>query len=146
MGLKKDNVIMSTIAGTPKTLNGQSYLIFDKNANKSLLSSLASSEVPSSSKNLTSSESKSDIKIKIVNGTKTSGLAAKAAEKLKNAGYTKVDTGNGEASEKSVVLSNDSENVNEIKQVLNINEVDKKENKAEYNDYDVIIVLGKKNN
>ncbi|WP_238917900.1 LCP family protein [Clostridium sp. YIM B02555] len=146
MGLKKDNVIMSTVAGTPKTLNGQSYLIIDKNANKSLLSSLASSEVPSSSKNLTSSESKSDIKIKIINGTKTSGLAAKAAEKLKNAGYTKVDTGNGEASEKSVVLSNDSENVNEIKQVLNINEVNKKENKSEYNDYDVIIILGKKNN
>ena len=146
MGLKKDNVIMSTIAGTPKMLNGQSYLIYDKNANKNLLSSLTSSEAPSSSKNLTSSESKSDIKIKILNGTKTSGLAAKEAEKLKNAGYTKVDTGNTETNEKSVILSNDNDNddVNKIKQALNINEVDKKESKSEYNDYDIIIILGKK--
>lgn len=143
MGLKKDNVIMSTIAGTPKMLNGQSYLIYDKNANKNLLSSLTSSEVPLASKNLTSSESKSDIKIKILNGTKTGGLAAKEAEKLKNAGYTKIDTGNTEASEKSVILSNDKDQANGIKQASNINEVDKKGNKSEYNDYDVIIILGK---
>jgi LCP family protein required for cell wall assembly len=140
MGLKQENVTMSTIAGTEKTIDGQSFVIFDKNANKDILSSLASS---SASRNLASDASKSDIRIKILNATKINGLAAKVMKRLNNDGYTKIDTGNTELSDNSSILSNDSDKLNIIKQDLNIKNTEKKENKAEYDDYDVIIILGK---
>ncbi|BCZ44720.1 transcriptional regulator [Clostridium gelidum] len=140
MNIKKENMIMITAAGTPKTINGESFLIFDKNANKDILSSLSSA---STTKNVSANKSKDEIRIKILNATKTNGLAAKAMEELNNAGYTKIDTGNIELTDKSILLSNDSDKLNTIKQDLNIKNSDKKENKAEYNDYDVIIILGK---
>ena len=131
---------MITAAGAPKTINGESFLIFDKNANKDIISSLSSA---SSSKNISVNISKDDIRIKILNGTKINGLAAKAMEELNNAGYTKIDTGNIEISDKSIILANDSDKLKTIKQDLNIKNSDKKENRTEYNDYDVIIILGK---
>lgn len=140
MGLKQENVTMSTITGTEKNINGESFVVFDKNANKEILASLTSS---SNSKGLASSTSKSDIRIKILNATKISGLAAKVMKQLSNDGYTKIDTGNTELSDKSSILANDSDKSNIIKQDLNIKNIEKKENKPEYNDYDVIIILGK---
>ena len=140
MNIKKENMTMITAAGTPKTINGESFLIFDKNANKDIISSLSSS---STSKNISVNISKDDIRIKILNATKINGLAAKAMKELNNAGYTKIDTGNTELSDKSIILANDSDKLKTIKQDLNIKSSDKKENKTEYNDYDVIIILGK---
>ena len=140
MNIKKENMTMVTAAGTPKTINGESFLIFDKNANKDIISSLSSSSV---SKNISVNTSKDDIRIKILNATKINGLAVKAMEELNNAGYTKIDTGNTELSDKSIILANDSDKLKTIKQDLNIKNSDKKENKEEYNDYDVIIILGK---
>ncbi len=140
MGLKQENVTMSTIKGTEKTINGESFVVFDKNANKEILAPLTSS---SNSKSLVSSTSKSDIRIKVLNATKINGLAAKVMKQLSNDGYTKIDTGNIELSDKSSILANDSDKSNIIKQDLNIKDIEKKENKPEYNDYDVIIILGK---
>ncbi|EHJ02000.1 cell envelope-related transcriptional attenuator [Clostridium sp. DL-VIII] len=140
MGLKQENVTMSTIKGTEKTINGESFVVFDKNANKEILAPLTSS---SNSKSLISSTSKGDIRIKILNATKINGLAAKVMKQLSNDGYTKIDTGNIELSDKSRILANDSDKSNTIKQDLNIKDIEKKENKPEYNDYDVIIILGK---
>ena len=139
MNIKKENMTMVTAAGTPKTINGESFLIFNKNANKDILSSLSSA---STTKNISANTSKDEIRIKILNATKTNGLAAKAMKELNNAGYTKIDTGNIELTDKSILLSNDSDKLNTIKQDLNIKNSDKKENKVEYNDYDVIIILG----
>ncbi|EKQ55119.1 MULTISPECIES: LCP family protein [unclassified Clostridium] len=140
MNIKKENMTMATIAGTPKTIDGESYLIFDRSANKSLLSSLVSS-VPS--KNSTGNVSKDNIRIKILNATKINGLAAKEEKELNNLGYTKIDTGNTELSDKSVILSNDNSKLETVMQDLNIKNTDSKDNKTEYNDYDVIIILGK---
>ncbi|AWK50766.1 LytR family transcriptional regulator [Clostridium beijerinckii] len=140
MNTKRENMIMITAAGIPKTINGESFLIFDKSANKDILSSLSSS---SSSENASVNTSKDDIRIKILNGTKINGLAAKATKELNNAGYSKIDTGNAELSDKSIILANDSDKLKTVKQDLNIKNSDKKENKTEYNDYDVIIILGK---
>jgi LCP family protein required for cell wall assembly len=140
MNIKKENMIMVTAAGTPKTINGESFLIFDKNANKDILSSLASSSV---SEDLSQGASKDDIRIKILNATKINGLAAKVMKELNNAGYTKIDTGNTELSDKSEILANDTDKLKVIKQDLNIKASGEKENKTEYKDYDVIIILGK---
>ena len=140
MNIKKENMTMVTAAGTPKTINGESFLIFDKNANKDIISSLSSSAV---SKNISVNTSKDDIRIKILNGTKISGLAAKAKSELNKDGYTKIDTGNTELDDKSIILANDNDKLKTIEEDLNIKNSDEKENKAEYNDYDVIIILGK---
>lgn len=140
MNVKKENMSMITAAGTPKTINGESFLIFSKNENKDIISSLSSS---SSSKNLSANVSKDDIRIKILNATKINGLASKEMKELNNAGYTKIDTGNTELSDKSIILANDKDKLKIIKQDLNIKNSDQKEDKAEYNDYDVIIILGK---
>lgn len=139
MNIKKENIAMATAVGTPKTINGESFLIFDKNENKDIISSINSS----SSKALTVNASKDDIRIKILNATKINGLASKAMKELNDAGYAKIDTGNTELSDKSIILANDSDKLNTIKKDLNIKNNDKKENKVEYNDYDVIIILGK---
>ncbi|RII32556.1 LytR family transcriptional regulator [Clostridium chromiireducens] len=138
--IKKENTIMATSAGTPKTINGESFLIFDKSANKDILSSLVSSV---SSKSLPENISKDDIRIKILNATKINGLAAKEEKELNSMGYKKIDTGNTELSDKSVILSNNNDKLQVILQDLNIKNTDRKENKTEYNDYDVIIILGK---
>lgn len=140
MNIKKENMTMVTAAGTPKTINGESFLIFDKNANKDIISSLSSSAV---SKNISVNTSKDDIRIKILNGTKISGLAAKAKSELNKAGYTKIDTGNTELDDKSIILANDKDKLKTVEEDLNIKNSDEKENKTEYNDYDVIIILGK---
>jgi len=140
MNIKKENMTMVTAIGTPKTINGEPYLIFDQNANKNIIASLSSS---STSNNASVNVSKDDIRIKILNATKINGLADEAMKELNNAGYAKVDTGNTELSDKSIILANDSDKLKTIKQDLNIKNSDKKENKTEYNDYDLIIILGK---
>lgn len=140
MNINKENITMSTINGTPKTIDGESFLVFDKNTNKDILASLTSA---STSNSLSENISKDDIRIKILNGTKINGLAAKAMKELNNSGYTKIDTGNTELSDKSIILSNNSDKLKTIRQDLNIKNSDKKENNAEYNEYDVIIILGK---
>jgi len=139
MNLKKENMAMITAAGTPKTIKGESFLIFDKDEDKDLLSLSSASNTKNSSVNV----SKDDVKIKILNGTKINGLAAKVLKELNNAGYSKIDTGNIENMDKSIILANDSDKLRIIKQDLNIKNSDKKENKVEYNNYDVIIILGK---
>lgn len=140
MNLKRENIIMSTLNGTPKTIKGESYLIVDKNNNSDLLNKLPSS---SPSNNVSINTSKDDIKIKVLNATKINGLASKAKSQLNDSGYTKIDTGNTELSDKSIILSNDNDKLKMVKQDLNIKDSDKKENNAEYNQYDVIIILGK---
>lgn len=140
ININKENMIMKTAAGTPKTINGESYLIFDRSENKDILSSLTST-VPA--KNSSGNISKSDIRIKILNATKINGLAAKEEKALNNEGYEKIDTGNIELTDKSIILANDKAKLDTIMQDINIKNTDKKENKAEYNDYDVIIILGK---
>lgn len=135
--LSNDKLTMTTAAGTPKTINGESFLVFDKSSNKELITSLSSS-----GESLVDT-SKDNIRIKILNSTKISGLAAGLMEELNGLGYTKIDTGNIEGIDKSVILTNNKAILNTIKKDLNISRVDDKENKKEYAEYDVIIILGK---
>ena len=41
MRIKVENMTMTTAAGVPKTINGESFLVFDKNTNKDLITSLS---------------------------------------------------------------------------------------------------------
>lgn len=136
IGLGNEKLTMTTAVGTPKSINGESFLVFDKSSNKELITSLSSS-----GESLVDT-SKDNIRIKILNGTKISGLAAKLMEELNGLGYSKIDTGNIEGIDKSIILTNNNAILNIIKKDLNINRVDNKENKTEYNEYDIIIILG----
>ena len=140
MTVSKDDISMVTAAGVPKTINGQSFLVFDKNSNKDILSQLSSSGGSGSSDN---SLAKGSIKIKILNGTKINGLAAELKTKMNNLGYTKVDTGNTELADKTVIMTNDKNMLKIIQKDMNIKNKSKKDDKDEYRNYDVIIILGK---
>ena len=136
--VSKDDIAMVTAEGIPKMINGQSYLVSDKNSNKGLLSSSGSSKSSGSSET-----AKSNIKIKILNATKINGLAGKLKTEMSSLGYSKIDTGNIDLSDKSTILSNNSDVIKLIKSDLSIKNSSKKEDKTEYKDYDVVIILGK---
>ncbi|PRR82391.1 LCP family protein [Clostridium vincentii] len=132
----KDKLEMKTIQGDPKTISGQSYLVFNKNSNKELLQSLQSGAVATTS-------SKSESRILILNGTKIISQAAQAKTALEVFGWSKIDTGNADPHEKSVIQTDDKD----IKKILasQISEITKFEGKptdSEYNDYDVVIIIG----
>ena len=140
MTVSKDNISMLTAAGTPKMIDGQSFLIFDKNSNKDIISQLSSS---GGSNETESGVARENIKIKILNGTKINGLAAELKTTMNNLGYTKVDTGNTEVYDNSKILTNNKSMLKTIQSDLDIKKNGKKDDKEEYKDYDVIIILGK---
>lgn len=140
MTVSKDDISMVTAAGIPKTINGQSFLVFDKDSNKDILAMLSSSKT---SENSESSVSRDNIKIKILNATKINGLAAELKTNMNNLGYTKIDTGNTNLSDKTIILTNNKSMLKTIQRDLDIKNNSKKEDKEEYKDYDVVIILGK---
>lgn len=135
--VSSDNRISKVAAGTPKTIGGQSYLVFDKNSNKELISSLSSSASTISSSNIDK-----NIRIQVLNGTKITGLAGELKKALGILGYNNVDTGNTEITEKSVIMSNDKELLKALKSDCGIKKTDKKEEKESNKQYDVVIILG----
>lgn len=64
-------------------------------------------------------------------------------KELNGAGYKNIDTGNTELSNESIILANDNNALNTIKNDINIKKSNKKKSTAEYNNYDVVIILGK---
>ena len=128
---------MSTITGDLKMIGGQSYVIFNKGYNTDIINSLGENANPSES-----SKVNYDARIKVLNGTNINGLAGKVKEKLVANGYSNIDLDNTIETQKSVILSNDKSNAKKIKKVVDVSKIDEKEDKLEYNDYDVIIIIG----
>ncbi|SFC30551.1 LCP family protein [Clostridium uliginosum] len=137
MRINSKNMTMKTAQGVPKTINGESFLVFDKNSNKDLITSL------SSSGGSTEDLSKKDITVKILNATKINGLAAGLKQQLNNLGYRRIDTGNIEIRDDSVILSNNEVIIKMLTEDLNVEKHEEKPEKAEYKDYDIVIILGK---
>lgn len=126
---------MSTVYGVPKMINGQSYLVFDKAKNQNLINSLTSS---------TSEEvDKSQVKIIVLNGTDINGLAAQVKTSLVGNGYTNVETGNTNKTDKSSIKVNINQVKQDIKAILpNISNIESKSSDDKYANYEVIITLG----
>lgn len=137
MRIKLEEMTMKTAQGIPKTINGESFLIFDKNLNKSTITSLSSSGED------ISDLSKKDVTIKILNATKINGLAAGLKQQLNELGYTRIDTGNIEERSKSSILSNNEVILSMIDKDIKIGKHEEKPDKLEYKDYDIVIILGK---
>ena len=138
MASKGNGFKMSTIVGEPKMIGGQSYVVFDKAANSELIASLNSK-----SGNTNNKVNKESTKIMVLNGTNISGLASQVKTDLAAAGFSKVDTGNTNSVEKSIVKTDNNtlkENIIEI--LPNISKSEGKSEESKYSDYDMVIVLG----
>ena len=137
MTVKSGNVNMMTLKGEPKMINGQSYFIVNKEENMNLIKTLNSSE---SSSTVIKPE---DVRIKILNATKISGLAATYQIQLKQLGYNNVDTGNTDLRDKSVIMVDNDNIKNSLKKDFkSITDYESINSKYQNSGYDVIIILG----
>lgn len=132
--IDKDQFSMDTVKGDLKTIGGQSYLVYDEAQNKDIVSKLYDNKVLYIDK--------SKLRIKIINGTKKSGLASDFSTYLVEKGYNKAVTENGEATSKTKILVYNSNN--DIKTALikdfkidNIEFIS-----SEQENFDIIVMLG----
>ena len=135
---KGKGISMSTIKGEAKMINGQSYVVFDKSASSELIASLNST-----SGNTNNKVNKESTKIMILNGTNINGLASQVKTDLAAAGFSKVDTGNSDLVDKSIIKTDNKtlkENIIEI--LPNISKSEGKSEESNYSAYDIVIVLG----
>ena len=138
--LTSKGIEMKTLEGTPNTIKGQSYFVFEKSKNKQLLDSLSTGQVTS----LSDSEDIKDYSIMVLNGTKINGLAGRVKTQLQVFGLNNVDTGNTDISDKTIVQTNNKD----IKKALknNMSGIDKFESLSDdskYSSYDAVIIIGK---
>ncbi len=128
---------MKTIQGTAKMIQGQSYLVFEKDKNKDLLQSLEDGATTEASIN------KEDIKILVLNGTKINGLAGRMKTALEVLGWTRIDTGNADPTEKTAIKT-DNKEIKKLmqKDLPEATKTDSKPKDEEYSSYDVVIVIG----
>lgn len=138
MSSKGNGFKMSTIQGDAKMIGGQSYVVFDKTLNSELITSLKSKAGNSNNK-----VNKESTKIIVLNGTNISGLASQVKTDLAAAGFSKVDTGNTNSINKSIVKTDNATLKEYIIELLpNIKKSDNKSDESKYSDYDVVIILG----
>lgn len=145
--LSKEDVTMATVQGETKDIYDQSFFIYDKEMNLELLKSLHSGEgVDSSDKtdmvDISKIQIKSNLKIMVLNATSINGLAGKVKDKMDNLGYGNIETGNTEHQDKSVIMTENKEIKDFLKTDTDIKKVEKL-SKKDYQNYDVVIVLGK---
>jgi polyisoprenyl-teichoic acid--peptidoglycan teichoic acid transferase len=97
--LKGGNLEMSTVPGTPKTIGGLWYYVADMDAFKQMLATFESSQQVSPDQTSQGSDQsgRSSVRVAVLNGSGTQGLAKKVADKLAKLGYK---TGTGNAAEK----------------------------------------------
>jgi len=126
---------METIQGDLKTIGGVSYVVYKKSLNEKVILELNDGEVQKLDK--------SKLKIKVINGTKTSGLASDYATYLVENGYNKATTGNGEATSKTKILVyNANKDIKaDIEKDFQIDNIEFLSSSDET--YDVIVILGK---
>ncbi|MBU3207798.1 LCP family protein [Clostridium algidicarnis] len=141
IGLSSSNIKFSTLEGEPKYIKGISYFVYDKNKNKDTLQSLQSVSKTASSSTIGSVD-KSKLKVKVLNGTNTEGLAKIYSSMLKNLGYQNIIIGNGEKlmESKAYIKDNNKDLKSIIKQDFNIKKLQSMEEKQ--GDFDIIIILG----
>lgn len=136
MKIKEEDIGMSSVQGYFEDLEGQSFIVADKELNKDIIKSLSIGSLYKKAIN------KCEMKVMILNGTNTNGLASILKNKLYDLGYGTISTGNTEKTEKSKIII---EKNNELKELL-INDIGVKnfDEKImdEYKEFDVVIIIG----
>ncbi|MFD3157616.1 LCP family protein [Haloimpatiens sp. FM7330] len=133
--LDNNNIKMSTLQGEGKYINKVSYYVYDSSKNAELLNELHDLKPMSIDKG--------DIKIKVLNGTKKSGLASNFSTYLNQKGYTNIKTGNGQKTNSTKIIFNkklDEDVMSNIKNEFNIHNVEN--NYSNDGNFDIIVLLG----
>lgn len=148
--IDKQKLNTVTLKGDAKYVGGVSYFIYDKNKNKDILAKLHNTsdlqEGSASSDDeqiVDKSFDKSNVKLKVLNGTGKSGLAANFAELAKEKGYSNVITGNSSKTQRSkvTIYGMDSTAVSAVKEDFGIDNVElMPDNGGKSN---IVVLLGK---
>ncbi len=137
--IKASEVKMDTLKGDSQYINGISYFLYDKDFNKEILDVLHDRKVIKEGIDI----DKNTIKIKVLNCTNKSGLAADYREYLKKKGYTDITIDNGEASDTTKICFKGLSEIEReyIREDLNM----KKSEIIDDNSikFDIIVMLGK---
>ncbi|MCY6371851.1 LCP family protein [Clostridium ganghwense] len=133
-----DEVELQTLKGDSQYINGISYFLYDKSLNKEILRELHEERVVKMSGNF----DKSAIKIKVLNCTKKTGLAAHFRKQLGQKGYKNISIGNGKASNTTKIQLEGFSNkqINYIKEEFEVKKVEKISDN--YGKFDIIVMLG----
>lgn len=138
--VNKSNISMNTIKGTSMYIGGISYFVYDSSGSNTTVSDNKTTRI-------NTSVNTKDLKVEVLNGTETNGLAKRYKDKLIGKGFSSsnITTGNASAKpvkETKVILYGiDEENASQIKSRLGIENVELVNNKSEK--YDIIITIGK---
>ena len=135
----KNGIDMTMLGGTPQYIGGISYFVYDKASNAELIESLSSGASSSSGDKELAVK---DAKVMVLNCTNVNGLAANAKTKLAQAGFSNIDTGNGNTTEESTVVTEYSNLKDTVKDVLPSVSKSIDQPSSNYSDYDVVILLG----
>lgn len=140
LAVNKSNISMNTIKGTSMYIGGISYFVYDSNGSSKTVGD------SKTTKNTTSVNVK-DLKVEVLNGTETNGLAKRYKDKLIGKGFSSsnITTGNSPTKPvketKAIIYGADEENAFQIKSKLGMENIELVNNKSEK--YDVIITIGK---
>jgi LCP family protein required for cell wall assembly len=129
-----EDMSMDTIEGVNEDINNISYYKYDEEANKEIIAKLRNGSVQSIDK--------SKLKIKVLNGTKKTGLADDFSKYLKENGYNEVVTGNGEATSETIVTVNENSEdlIDDFKNDFKINNIEI--STSIDGEFDIIVLLG----
>lgn len=130
----RDKLSMDTLKGDAKYISGISYLVYDDDQNKEIISKLQGNSVQN--------VDKSKLNIKVINGTQKPGLASDFKTFLTEKGYSKVVTENGSSTSKTKiqVYRSDKDLETDLKKDFKIDNIEFLSPTQE--NFDIIVILG----
>lgn len=140
-GLDSSNINITTLKGEGKYVGQVSYFIWNKGQDTELLNTLREGSNSATSTTTTSNIDRSNLKVKVLNGTNKSGLATAYSEILKKNGYINITTGNAKSTSQSKVMlyGTASTNISSLQNDFKVSNILTSDAKS---DYDIIITLG----
>lgn len=137
--INKENIIVISLNGETKEVDGISYFIYDKGQIESLSNEYENLEA------LNAMAYKSTMKIKVINCTKIKGLAGDVKEKLEALGYTNISIEGTNEFDKTEIYFNDEKYKDLILEDFGLYKIGSNMPSRfdENNEYDVVIALGK---
>ena len=137
--MDKEDIIVTTLKGEIKEVDGISYFLYDKSQIESLDTPYENLE------SLNALAYKNTIKIKIINCTKIKGLALEAKDKLESLGYSNISVSGTNELNKTEIYFNDEKYKELILKDFGYYKVEKNMPSSFDKDkeYDVVIALGK---
>lgn len=139
-----EGVVMSTAPGTPRVIDGVWYYIVDEEAFQQMLADFEGTDDDTGEV----VHGRSDISVKVLNGTEVTGLASSVTEELNQLGYLSVTNGNADNSYSNTTIyygdgsSKEAETVAADLEGASNPTIKCNEELVEDNEVDVVVVLG----